>query len=199
MVHLPLAPSAEAAHGEAMTQGTIVPGRAPPTDTETASTTPPAPQEPTGLTPPSSVRLAVWSMVAGALATLVAFLAWIPSTGGVRTLARDGAGEYAEVAGRVAIIGFWTAIAVTGVILVATWLWMARANSRGHVWARTAATVLVTVFSGFMILSAFGVADLALGSLGAWAAIVAWIAGLASVALLYRWDAVVFYARAGRA
>ena len=179
-----------------MAQQTIVDGRAPPTDTATDSTAPPVGGEPTGAAHPLAVRAAVWLMLAGALATMVAFLAWIPSADGVRAQAQDTAGRFAEMAGRVAVVAFWTGIVLTGVVMIGSWLWLARASGRGRSWARTAAVTLVGVFSGFMVLSAFGVATLELGTIGAWAALIAWIAGLAAVALLFSEDATAYYAGA---
>src|ERR1043165_9033576 len=159
-----------------MTQETLVKGRAPPADLKA----------PAGSAQPFSIRAAVWLMLTGSLATMVAVLYRSPSADTVRDQARDAAGGFGEIAGRIAVAGFWAAVVLTGVAAVGAWLWMARANGLGRPWARTASAVLASVLSVFMILSAFGATSLELWTGGAWAALIAWLAGLTAVVLLYR-------------
>ena len=70
-----------------------------------------------------------------------------------------------------------TLVMVSGLAVIALWLWMARANSQGRNWARILSTVL------------FGVATLELASNhgpGQVFWVVIWLTGLASVWLLWR-------------
>jgi hypothetical protein len=89
-----------------------------------------------------------------------------------------------------------TVVMVVGLVVIALWLWMARANGRSRNWARILSTVLfglVTlqlagVFRTPMIHVGWGVT--VLGLLGP---VLAWLVGLAAVWLLWRPASSAFF------
>jgi hypothetical protein len=121
-----------------------------------------------------TVRAAVDLMYAGAVVTAVSLIIAITSLG---TIGRGAA--TLRVAGRNQPFGVAIAVGIAGgLIMIALWLWMARANGRGRNWARIASTVLV----GLATLHLFGnkgVAQVAF-------AVLTWLVGVAAVWLLWR-------------
>ncbi|HTZ93253.1 MAG TPA: hypothetical protein VMB74_12720 [Streptosporangiaceae bacterium] len=89
-----------------------------------------------------------------------------------------------------------TAVMVSGLLVIALWLWMARANGQGRKWAR----ILSTVLFGLATLQLAG--DLrqpvthvvhGLEALGLLGAVLTWLPGLAVVWLLWRPAADAFF------
>jgi len=83
---------------------------------------------------------------------------------------------------------------VSGVVGVALWLWMARANGQGKNWAR----ILSTVLFGLATLDLFGVLSQPKTALGFIFPVLTWLAGAGAVFLLWRKESTDFYRPAGR-
>jgi hypothetical protein len=89
-----------------------------------------------------------------------------------------------------------TVTLVSGLVVPALWLWMARANGQGRTWARTLSTVLFGLAT-LQLTSIFrtpvghaGFGEDALGLLGT---VLPWLVGLAAVWLLWRPAASAFF------
>jgi hypothetical protein len=100
-----------------------------------------------------------------------------------------------SVLNAVKLITFIIALAVvSGVIGVALWLWMARANGQGKNWAR----ILSTVLFGLATLDLFGVLSQPKTALGFIFPVLTWLVGAGAVFLLWRKDSTDFFRPAGR-
>jgi hypothetical protein len=138
---------------------------------------------------PSSVRNAVKAMYAGAVVTVVGVVIEILTVGATKnaiekrsphlTASQVNASEHALV------IGF----AVSGLIAVAAWLFIARACQNGHNWARITGTVLFGLATVDTIVSA--TAPVA-GAVKAWWPVI-WLAGLVAVILLWQRASTAFF------
>jgi hypothetical protein len=121
-----------------------------------------------------AVRAAVRLMYAGAAVTTLSLIISIISLafigGGAARLRLLGRSQPLPVAITVGIMG--------GLVLIALWLWMARANGLGRNWAR----ILSTVLFGLATLHLFDNKDVVQGVF----AVVTWLVGLAAVWLLWR-------------
>jgi hypothetical protein len=128
-----------------------------------------------------AVRAAVRLMYAGAAVTTLSLIISIISLafigGGAARLRLLGRSQPLPVAITVGIMG--------GLVLIALWLWMARANGLGRNWAR----ILSTVLFGLATLHLFGNKDVVQGFF----AVVTWLVGLAAVWLLWRPDSNAFF------
>jgi hypothetical protein len=128
-----------------------------------------------------TVRAAVRLMYAGAAVTTLSLIISITSLAfigsGAARLRLLGRSQPLPVAITVGIVG--------GLVLIALWLWMARANGQGRNWAR----ILSTVLFGLATLHLFGnkgVVQVAF-------AVVTWLVGLAAVWLLWRPTSNAFF------
>jgi hypothetical protein len=135
--------------------------------------------------PPASVLAAVKLIYAGAAASAVSLIISIISLGFIgrsaATLRLAGRSQPLPVAIAVGIAG--------GLVMIALWLWMARASSQGQNWAR----ILSTVLFGMATLKLIGVFSEPRTVLGLifWAP--AWLVGLTAVWLLWRPDSSAFF------
>ena len=88
---------------------------------------------------------------------------------------------------------------VAGLVVIALWLWMARANGQGRDWARILSTVLFVLatlqlpgaFTQPVSHAGFGVTVLYYGSVEPFVA--AWLVGAAAVWLLWRPASTAFF------
>jgi hypothetical protein len=78
---------------------------------------------------------------------------------------------------------------VSGVIGIALWLWMARANNQGKNWARILSTVLFCLAT----LDLFGVFRGPKTLIGLVFPVLTWLVGLGAVFLLWRPESTVFF------
>jgi len=78
---------------------------------------------------------------------------------------------------------------VSGVLGVALWLWMARANSQGRNWAR----IMSTVLFGLATLDLYGVLSQPKTVLGLVFPVLTWLAGLGAVIFLWRKESTEFF------
>jgi hypothetical protein len=132
-----------------------------------------------------TVRAAVRLMYAGAAVTILSLII------SITLLAFVGrSGVTLRLAGRTQ--PFWVAITVVivgGLVVIAAWLWMARASGRGRNWARILSTVLFGLAT-LELSSVFSGAQTVLG-LVFW--VPTWVVGLAAVWLLWRRDSSAFF------
>ena len=78
---------------------------------------------------------------------------------------------------------------VSGLIGIALWLWMARANNQGKNWAR----ILSTVLFGLATLDLVGVFSEPKTLIGLVFPVLTWLVGLGAVFLLWRPDSSAFF------
>jgi hypothetical protein len=78
---------------------------------------------------------------------------------------------------------------VSGVLGIALWLWMARANSQGRNWARIVSTVLFMLAT----LDLFGVISQPKTLLGLVFPMLTWLIGAGAVFLLWRGESSAFF------
>jgi hypothetical protein len=128
-----------------------------------------------------TVRAAVQLMYAGAAVTTMSLIITIISLaftgGGAARLRLLGRTQPLPVAITVGIMA--------GVVLIALWLWMARANGQGRNWAR----ILSTVLFGLATLHLFSNKDVVQVVF----AVVNWLVGLAAVWLLWHPTSNAFF------
>ena len=132
-----------------------------------------------------TVRAAVRLMYAGAAVTTVTLIISVISVAFIgrsaSTLRLAGRSQPFPVAMTVGIVG--------GLIVIALWPWMARANGQGRNWARILSTVLLSLAT-LELISVFSGAQNVLGLIF-WAP--TWLVGLAAVWLLWRPDSSAFF------
>jgi hypothetical protein len=143
---------------------------------------------------PPSIQNAVKLMYAGAAISAVSLVISLATIGGTKDAIRKA--RPSLTATQVNQLNtFIIALAVvSGVIGVALWLWMARANGQGKSWAR----ILSTVLFGLATLDLFGVLSQPKTALGLIFPVLTWLAGAGAVFLLWRKDSTDFYRPAGR-
>ena len=128
-----------------------------------------------------TVQAAVRLMFAGAAVTTLSLIIAIISVafigGGWGSLRLFGRSQPFPVTITAGIMG--------GLVLIALWLWMARANGKGRNWAR----ILATVMFGLATLHLFG----SKGVAPAVFALAIWLVGLAVVWLLWRPSSNAFF------
>jgi hypothetical protein len=150
--------------------------------------------------PPAPVRTAVKLMYAGAAVWTVILISAL-----ILIITGNEAG-HATVNGHVLTAAqasqlkpvLITVAVVFGLVVVALWLWMARANGQGRSWARIVATVLFGLATLQLIgqagvrqpVSHVGVGVLVLGVI---VPVLGWLVGLAAVWLLWRPASSAFF------
>ena len=147
------------------------------------------PVEPVRPPAPPSVLNAVKLMYVGAAVSTVSLVISLVSISGTKEAIRK-ARPSLSAAQVNQLNTFIIALAVvSGVIGVALWLWMARANSQGRNWARIVSTVLF----GLATLDMFGVLSQPKTVLGLVFPVLTWLVGLGAVILLWRRDSTEFF------
>ena len=148
-------------------------------------------RKPASMPMPTAVRGAVGLMCAGAVLTLADVGIVLVTLGGVRWAAAHdvGAGQWPFV--MLTRVDFWLVSAPVG---AGVWLWLAWANGRGYQWARAA---FVAFFVLLTIVPFVGLSRDALPY--TWrdvlATAVLWLAGLATMGLIFRQTASRYYQR----
>jgi len=143
---------------------------------------------------PPSIQNAVKLMYAGAAISAVSLIISLATIGGTKDAIRKA--RPSLTATQVNQLNtFIIALAVvSGVIGVALWLWMARANGQGKNWAR----ILSTVLFGLATLDLFGVLSQPKTALGLIFPLLTWLAGAGAVFLLWRKDSTDFFRPQGK-
>ncbi len=147
------------------------------------------PVEPERPPAPPSVLNAVKLMYAGAAVSTVSLVISLTSISGTKAAIRK-AKPSLTVAQVNQLNTFIVALAVvSGVVGVALWLWMARANGQGRNWAR----IMSTVLFGLATLDMFGVLSQPKTLLGLVFPVLTWLVGLGAVILLWRRESGEFF------
>jgi hypothetical protein len=135
------------------------------------------------------VQNAVKLMYAGAAVSTVSLIVSLVDIGGTKSAIRQ-ARPSLTVAQVNQLNTFIISLAiVSGLVGIALWLWMARANGQGRNWAR----ILSTVLFGLATLDLFGVASQPKTLLGLVFPLLTWLLGLGAVVLLWRKQSTAFF------
>ncbi|MGB6582918.1 MAG: hypothetical protein WBF34_33890 [Streptosporangiaceae bacterium] len=147
------------------------------------------PVEPERPAPPPSVLNAVKLMYAGAAVSTVSLVISLIDISGTKAAIRKA--RPSLTAAQVNQLNtFIIALAViSGVLGVALWLWMSRANSQGRGWAR----ILSTVLFGLATLDLFGVVSQPKTVLGLVFPLLTWLIGAGAVFFLWRPESSAFF------
>jgi hypothetical protein len=142
---------------------------------------------------PPSVANAVKLMYVGAAVSTVSLIISLADISGTKTAIKKA--RPSLTATQVSQLNtFIISLAiVSGLIGVALWLWMARANNQGKNWAR----ILSTVLFGLATLDLVGVFSEPKTLLGLAFPVLTWLVGLGAVFLLWRPDSTVFFKSQG--
>ena len=144
---------------------------------------------------PATVLNAVKLMYVGAAVSTVSLIVSLVSIGGTKAAIRK-AKPSLTVAQVNQLNTFIIALALlSGIVGIALWLWMARANSQGRNWARILSSVLFI----FATLDLFGVISQPKTILGLVFPVLTWIIGLCAVVLLWRPASTAFFRPQGAA
>jgi len=138
---------------------------------------------------PPSVVNAVKLMYAGAAVSTVSLVISLADISGTKAAIRKA--RPSLTAAQVSQLNtFIISLAiVSGLIGIALWLWMARANNQGKNWARIVSTVLF----GLATLDLFGVFSEPKTLLGLVFPVLTWLVGLGAIFLLWRAESSAFF------
>jgi hypothetical protein len=138
------------------------------------------------LRPPAPVRTAAKFMHAGAIGTAAGLIAVLAFSWDIHLYHLTlGSHHYTTAQLRHLRPLLITLAAAFGLVLIALWLWMARATSQGKNWARISSTVLFAVAT-LQLIGNHGVVQVFL-------ALMTWLTGLPAVWLLWRPASSAFF------
>ena len=145
--------------------------------------------EPDRRAAPTTVVNAVKLMYAGAAVSTVSLIVSLVSIGGTKSEIRKARPNL--TAAQVNQLNtFIIALALlSGIVGIALWLWMARANSQGKNWARIVSTVLFCLAT----LDLVGVVGEPKTVLGLIFPVLTWLIGVVTVFLLWRAPSSAFF------
>jgi hypothetical protein len=152
------------------------------------------PVEPERPPAPPSVLNAVKLMYVGAAISVISLVISLASIGGTKDAIRKARPSLSATQVNQLNTFIIALAVVSGVIGVALWLWMARANGKGKNWAR----ILSTVLFGLATLDLFGVLSQPKTALGFIFPVLTWLVGAGAVFLLWRKDSTDFFRPTGR-
>ena len=147
---------------------------------------------------PAPVLAAVKLMYAGAAVSIVTLIIVVALIGGNKAGGHLRWNGHALTAAQLSHLKplIITVTVITGLVVPAVWLWMARANGQGRNWAR----ILSTVLAGLATLQLTGIfttpashAGFGMEVLGLIVPGLTWLAGLAAVWLLWRPASSAFF------
>ena len=147
------------------------------------------PVEPERPPAPPSVVNAVKLMYVGAAISVISLVISLASIGGTKDAIRKARPTLTTTQVNQLNTFIIALAVVSGVIGVALWLWMARANGQGKNWAR----ILSTVLFGLATLDLFGVLSQPKTALGFIFPVLTWLVGLGAVVLLWRKESTEFF------
>jgi hypothetical protein len=153
------------------------------------------PVEPERPAAPPSVVNAVKLMYAGAAVSTVSLVISLVDISGTKAAIRKARPTLTAAQVNQLNTFIITLAIVSGVIGVALWLWMAKANGQGRNWAR----ILSSVLFGLATLDMFGVLSQPKTPLGLVFPVLTWLIGLGAVILLWRRDSSEFFKPRGLA
>ncbi len=147
------------------------------------------PVEPERPPAPPSVLNAVKLMYAGAAVSTVSLVISLVNISGTKAAIHKARPSLS--AAQVSQLNTFiiTLAIVAGVVGVALWLWMAKANSQGRNWAR----IMSSVLFGLATLDMLGVLREPKTLLGLVFPVLTWLIGLGAVILLWRKDSSAFF------
>ena len=138
--------------------------------------------------PPSVVNAVKLMYIGAAVSTVSLIVAFIDISGTKAAIKRARPDLTATQVNQLNTFIITLAI-VSGLLGIALWLWMARANNQGKNWAR----ILSTVLFGLATLDLFGVFSQPKTLLGLVFPLLTWVIGLGAVFLLWRPDSTAFF------
>ena len=147
------------------------------------------PVEPERPPAPPSVLNAVKLMYVGAAISTVSLIISLIDITGTKAAIRKARPSLTAAQVNQLNTFIITLAIVSGVVGIALWLWMARANSQGRNWAR----ILSTVLFGLATLDLFGVLSQPKTVLGLVFPLLTWLVGGGAVFLLWRKDSSEFF------
>ena len=142
---------------------------------------------------PPPVVNAVKLMYVGAAVSTVSLIISLADIGGVKTAIKKAKPSWTAAQVNQYDRFLITVAIVSGVIGIALWLWMARANNQGKNWARILSTVLFCLAT----LDLIGVFSQPKTVLGLVFPVLTWLVGLGAVWLLWRKESSAFFKPAG--
>ena len=145
--------------------------------------------EPERLPAPPPVVNAVKLMYVGAAVSTVSLIISLADIGGVKTAIKKAKPSWTAAQVNQYDRFLITVAIVSGVIGIALWLWMARANNQGKNWARILSTVLFCLAT----LDLIGVFSQPKTVLGLVVPVLTWLVGLGAVFLLWRPESSAFF------
>jgi len=147
------------------------------------------PVEPERPPAPASVLNAVKLMYTGAAVSTVSLVNSLADIGGTKDAIRKARPSLTATQVNQLNTFIITLAIVSGVLGIALWLWMARANSQGRNWARIVSTVLFVLAT----LDLFGVLSQPKTLLGLVFPVLTWLIGAGAVFLLWRGESSAFF------
>jgi hypothetical protein len=138
---------------------------------------------------PPSVANAVKLMYVGAAVSTVSLIISLADISGTKTAIRKARPNLTAAQVNQLNTFIISLAIVSGLIGIALWLWMARANNQGKNWAR----ILSTVLFGLATLDLVGVVTEPKTLLGLLFPVLTWLVGLGAVWLLWRPDSSAFF------
>ena len=147
------------------------------------------PVEPAQPAAPPAVLNAVKLMYAGAAVSTVSLVVSLVDIGGTKAAIKKARPSLTATQVSQLNTLIITLAVVSGVIGVALWLWMAKANSQGRNWAR----ILSTVLFGLATLDMFGVLREPKTLLGLVFPVLTWLVGASAVFFLWRPESTAFF------
>jgi hypothetical protein len=152
------------------------------------------PVEPERPPAPAPVLNAVKLMYAGAAVSTVSLIVSLVDISGTKSAIKKARPSLTATQINQLNTFIITLAIVSGVIGIALWLWMARANSQGRNWARILSTVLFCLAT----LDLVGVFSEPKTALGLLFPVLTWLIGLGAVFLLWRGESTEFFKPQGR-
>jgi len=138
---------------------------------------------------PQSVLNAVKLMYAGAAVSTVSLVISLADISGTKAAIRKARPSLTATQVNQLNTFIISLAVVSGLIGIALWLWMARANGQGKNWARIVSTVLF----GLATLDLVGVFSEPKTVLGLIFPVLTWLVGLGTVFLLWRPESSAFF------
>jgi hypothetical protein len=147
------------------------------------------PVEPERLPAPPPVMNAVKLMYVGAAVSTVSLVITLADIGGLKAAIKKAQPRWTPAQVNQYDRFFIIVSLVSGVIGIALWLWMSRANNQGRNWARILSTVLFCLAT----LDLVGVFSQPKTALGLIFPVLTWLVGLGAVFLLWRPESTAFF------
>jgi len=143
--------------------------------------------------PPVTVQRAIRLMYGGAATSTVYLIAALATMGSLKGALANAnkTAKHPLTASQIngEATGYIIYVVLVGLVAIALWLWMARANGQGKNWARVTATVLFVLWT----INTIGIVAQTRFILAMVFPVIAWLFGLGAVFLLWRPDSAAFF------